>query len=340
MRPNFQPRLVNGPFEDPALFIPFRFEKRALLFDMGELTKLSSRDLLKVTHAFVTHTHMDHFIGFDTLLRVFLGRSATVHIFGPPGFFRHVEGKLSGYTWNLVAEFPEELFLRVSEVHPRKILSKTYVCRTGFRPQGPESHKENDGTLWEEPSFSIRGVLVDHRIPCLALTLEERIYVNIIKEGLKALELPVGPWLNKFKQAICEGQDFESKFQVIWTKGDQVVRQRSFVLGDLAAKIARITPGRKISYVVDMLDSEENEERVMELIRGSDLLFMEAAFLHEDKDVAHRKYHLTAREAGLLARRAGVKKLKVFHFSPRYQGRGKQVEREALAAFLDSPYEP
>ena len=52
------------------------------MFDIGELHTLSSRDLLKVTHLFVTHTHMDHFIGFDNLIRIFLGREKELHLFG------------------------------------------------------------------------------------------------------------------------------------------------------------------------------------------------------------------------------------------------------------------
>jgi ribonuclease Z len=102
MRPSFHPRLVNGPFEDPALFIPFFFQKRALLFDMGDLHRLAPKEILKLTHGFVTHTHMDHFVGFDTILRTFLGRQKTFHIFGPPKFLQNIEGKLASYTWNLV----------------------------------------------------------------------------------------------------------------------------------------------------------------------------------------------------------------------------------------------
>jgi ribonuclease Z len=333
MRPSFHPRLINAPFSDPGLFIPFLFEKRALMFDLGDLRHLSSRDLLKVSHVFVTHTHMDHFIGFDTLLRALLGRDKTLHLFGPPDFFRHVEGKLAGYTWNLVSEYENDFVLKVNEVHHDKIYTKTYICQDRFQPKKATASKPFSGNLLEESSFSVHGVLLDHRIPCIGLALTENFYVNIIKEGLKELGLPVGAWLNRFKTAIYQEESPTSDFVVSWEEKGKATREKRFRLGELAEKIARISPGQKIAYITDVVASTENSKKIISLAKKANHLFIEAAFLDSEKDMALKKYHLTAREAGVLAGKAGVKSLQVFHFSPRYKHRAGDLKREAKEAY-------
>ncbi len=83
MKPTFIHSLVNGPFEDPSLFVRIMREKRAFLFDIGNISRLGPGDLQKITDVFVTHTHIDHFIGFDILVRALLRREIPLRVYGP-----------------------------------------------------------------------------------------------------------------------------------------------------------------------------------------------------------------------------------------------------------------
>lgn len=52
MRPIFQAELVNTPFGDPGIYIDLKFERRALLFDVGDITALPTRKLLRISDVF------------------------------------------------------------------------------------------------------------------------------------------------------------------------------------------------------------------------------------------------------------------------------------------------
>ena len=99
MASRFDPHLVNDPFGDPAVYVDFKFERRAFLFDLGDISVLPPRKLLRISDIFITHRHMDHFVGFDHLLRFVLGREKVVRLYGPAGLIDAIEAKLRAYTW-------------------------------------------------------------------------------------------------------------------------------------------------------------------------------------------------------------------------------------------------
>jgi ribonuclease Z len=329
MRPRFHPRLINGPFEDPGLYIPFLFENRAIIFDLGDTLPLSTRDLLKISHAFITHTHVDHFIGFDRILRILLGREKNLHLYGPPGFLKNAEGKLAAYSWNLVKNYPYRLELHLTEVHRDYLLTREYLCQNEFIPARKAARKPFKDIIYEEPAFKISVAILDHSIPCLGLAIKERFHVNINKDALAALGLQTGPWLTDFKQALYDGKDSQSEFEFKSETG-QIQR---FRLGELTDRIAMLTSGQKIVYIADVAYSPENKEKIISLAKDSDHLFIEAAFLEVHKNIAAEKYHLTARQAGTLAAKSGAKQFTIFHFSPRYVGQESLLYQEATEAY-------
>src|SRR5215211_5149322 len=105
MRPLFHAHLVNGRFGDPAVYVETLFAKAAILLDLGDISELSPRKLQRIEHVFVSHTHVDHFYGFDRLLRLLVGRQKEVKLYGPEGIVDGVEHKLRAYLWNLVGGY-------------------------------------------------------------------------------------------------------------------------------------------------------------------------------------------------------------------------------------------
>jgi ribonuclease Z len=337
MRPSFSSYLVNDPFGDPGLYVDIKWARRALLFDLGNNETLTPTLLLRASDLFVSHTHMDHFIGFDRVLRVALGRGKTLRLYGPPGLIANVTGKLQGYTWNLVDGYP--LSIHVQECHSLETRSAMFFATDGFRlreaPPRIRPTVAPASSLFpviEDPMFTIRAVALNHRIPCFGYALEEQFHININRERLHATGLPVGSWLKDVKRHLWEGRPDDFLFTAT-LYFEHRKEEREFRLGDVRHRFVTTTRGQKLAYVVDVRYDGENEAKIVELARDADIFYCEAPYLEQDADKAKERYHLTARQAGVMAKKAGVRKLVVFHFSPRYTGQGEAIVKEAMEAF-------
>ncbi len=319
MKPTFHAIQVNGPFEDPCIYIRILREKRAILFDAGYIGRIELGNLLKVSDIFITHTHMDHFVGFDTVLRAMLRRETPLRVFGPQNIIDCIEGKLKGYTWNLIKDYP--LQIEAYGVSDNLMEHASFYAESGFNRINNPSIKF-DGFLLVEPMFRVKGILLSHQIPVMAYSIEEEKHININKSILSEMGLKVGPWLSEFKKAIRQGHE-----------------DRTFVLDGKTYKvkelmpIATITKGQKISYVMDVSPTDENIEKIITFVNGSDHLFCEAYFLDKDRDRAEKRHHLTAAIAGKIAREAMVGNLTIMHFSPKYRHIEEELYQEAEREF-------
>jgi ribonuclease Z len=321
MKPIFHHKLVNGPFEDPCLYVRLLREKRALMFDAGDIRRLGQGEIMKVSDIFITHTHIDHFIGFDFVLRALLRRERPLKVFGPANMADCVEGKLGGYTWNLIGEYP--LRLEVFSIGGGVMRRSGFYAEEYFRRR-EMGEAPFSGTVLEELGFRVRAVELNHDVPCLGFSLQEDFHINIDKAALAGMGLSVGPWLSELKRAIRAGMPDEAEFQ---TSGG------TYTLGALRG-ISTVTRGQKVSYVTDAAPEEENLRKIVDFSRGSDTLYCEAYFLDEDFERAVKRNHLTAKAAGRVAREAGVRDLQVMHFSPKYRNSPVSPLEEAMEEFI------
>jgi ribonuclease Z len=330
MRPLFYPILINGRFGDPALFVGALFERRAIQFDLGDITALPARNIRRIEHIFVSHAHIDHFIGFDLLLRVLVGRDATVKLYGPTGFIDRVGHKLQAYQWNLVDRFLYDLVFAVTEIDAAgSATTAQFRLKNAFAAEPLGARRLSEGVIHSEPMFRVTTAILEHRTPCLAFALEEAAHVNIWKNRLAERGLPVGSWLRDLKRAVVENQPDDFLIEVPQTQG---AATRSMPLGALRDFLS-VTRGQKIGYVTDAADTPGNRTAIIDLVRGADLLYIEAPFAEADAALAAERAHLTTRAAGEIARAAGVRRVEPFHFSPRYEGQEERMVAEVMAAF-------
>jgi len=169
------------------------------------------------------------------------------------------------------------------------------------------------GVVYQGDGFHIRGFPLRHTKPCFGYTLEEYLRPGEFHpEKAEALGVPRGPLWSKLQSG-----------ETIQAADGREVRPQE-VLGQ-----PRL--GRKFSFVTDSLAFPE----IAPEVAGSDLFVCEGMFEQALAEDAHGKKHMTAVEAArIAAQAAGVKKLALIHYSPRYTEYDlKQLLKEAKEIF-------
>jgi ribonuclease Z len=82
-----------------------------------------------------------------------------------------------------------------------------------------------------------------------------------------------------------------------------------------ADDVSRMQKGKTMTYITDTRPNTNS----IAISQDADVLLCECVYEHKLAEKAAKHMHLTAREAGLIASKAGVNKLVLTHFSARYK---------------------
>jgi ribonuclease Z len=174
-------------------------------------------------------------------------------------------------------------------------------------------YKEN---VFDDQVFSVSTFPLKHSVPTNGFLFREK------------------PLPRKIKKAfVDEHEDIDYSWFDAIKKGEDFVDPMGRIIPNETITESPPEP-RSYAYCSDTAYFEE----VKGYVRGVDVLYHEATFTEAFKDAAHEKLHATAREAALVARSAGVKKLVIGHFSARYKeadplvSEASEIFKETIAA--------
>jgi len=254
MRSAFHPFLPNGLFGDPAVWIDAPDLGRCLLLDLGELHRLPARKLLRVDRAVVTHTHMDHFIGFDYLLRLLLRRQRELTLSGPAGFIEQVRARIAGYTWNLLASYPVRF--TVEEVAADRVRRCLFTAANGLRGE-PLDERDLAGALYAGHGYRLTCATFDHGIPVLGARIDETEPLAVNAAALRRSGLAPGAWLGELKRCVREGRSPSTPIRAMTAGGGE----RDVVPAELVGTVVHKRAGQSIAYLTDLARARISQGR-------------------------------------------------------------------------------
>ncbi|MBC7867347.1 MAG: ribonuclease Z [Gloeobacteraceae cyanobacterium ES-bin-316] len=154
----------------------------------------------------------------------------------------------------------------------------------------------NECIVYNGKRISVESFKVNHRIDCWGFIFREKKNPRSIDpERVRAYEIPAS-----FYEALQHGEDYTTKKGTI-IPNEEVTTAAS--------------PSKSYAYCADTL----YDESIAEKVKAVNLLYHEATYLQDLHERAKERFHSTTVQAGAIAKKAGVQKLIIGHFSSKYE---------------------
>lgn len=299
--PRIETDFLNPAERSPAVWVSC--ENTLHLFDCARV-ELTQRFINRLKNVFISHTHVDHFIGFDGVLALSVhAPDSSFRVFGPEGLAEAVSCKIRAYCWNLIP--PGSIVITVTEIGDETLRRFRISVPEAIEPRLIKEFPRDDDVVFADGDCVVRALRLNHGIASMGYAFEASDSWNVDKALLAEAGLPEGRWVGELKAQAVRGDwhdlEIEGTVHPIYSLRRLLVHRR----------------GRKIVYLTDFLFEEATLERIAAFARDADVLYCESTYGAADLELAEKNFHLTAGQACLIARAAGAGELVLFHFSAR-----------------------
>ena len=163
--------------------------------------------------------------------------------------------------------------------------------------------------LVDDDKIKISCFPTTHRIECYGFLFEEKEGKRkLLIEKVKKQNIPVS-----FYTSLQNGLDY------ITPQGQRIIN---------AEVTTAPEKGMKYAFCADT----RYEEKLLEYITGADMIYHETTYLDNMREMAFERFHATTKQAAEMAKKAGVKRLLIGHFSSKYSTL-EHFEEEAREVF-------
>lgn len=164
-------------------------------------------------------------------------------------------------------------------------------------------------TILETEKLTVKCFRTNHRIECYGFSFAEKKSPRKLNpDKAKEYEIPAS-----FYERLTNGEDYTNK-------------EGTVIKNELVTDPAK--PGKKYAYCADT----KYDESIIPHIKGADMIYHETTYLDNLRERAEMRFHSTTKQAAALAKKAGVKKLLIGHFSSKYDTL-KEFEQESREIF-------
>ena len=215
---------------------------------------------------------------------IFISHNHGDHVFGLPGLIGTMD--LLGRTAELHIHGPQQ----VGEL--LDFLMQTYYADIQYKVLFYPVDVRKHDLIYEDRSITVHSIPLEHRIPSVGYLFREKARLPHIKRDMiDAYQIPVSQ-INNIKAGAS------------WITEDGTVIPHERLTSPAS-------PSRSFAYCSDTVYLPE----LKDIVKGVNLLYHEATYMHERALRAEQTRHSTALQAATVARDAEVGQLCIGHFS-------------------------